>query len=165
MFQNVEESNIIKLNNNNKGNFNEKRLIFNTQSISSKIINYSNAHILFEVKATIPFANNDTEEIVKNTFTLRTSDDIIEKFKVTLNNVIVSDESNCDKSNLINFILNNSDTNKIDYRNLKKIDNASTINVNNNRFLITTNISDDNTENHEFTFKFPVFLKDINNFL
>ena len=53
-FQNFEESNIIKLNNNNKGNFDEKRLIFNTQSISSKIIDYSNTHILFEVKAIIP---------------------------------------------------------------------------------------------------------------
>ena len=163
-FQNFEESNIIKLNNNNKGNFNENRLIFNTQSISSKIIDYSNAHILFEVKANIPFANNDTADIVKNTFTLRTSDDIIEKFKVTLNNIIISDESNVDKSNLVNFILNNSDTNKIDYRNLKKIDDSSEINVNNNRFLITSNLSNDNTENHEFTFKFPVFLKDINNF-
>ena len=40
-FQNFEESNIIKLNNNNKGNYNENRLIFNTQSISSKIIDYS----------------------------------------------------------------------------------------------------------------------------
>ena len=119
-FQNFQESNIIKLNNNNKGNFNENRLIFNTQSITSKIIDYSNSRILFEVRATIPFVNNDTEEIVKNTFNLRTSDNIIEKFKVTLNNVIVSDESNCDKSNLVNFILNNSDTNKIDYRNLKK---------------------------------------------
>ena len=84
-FQNFEESNIIKLNNNNKGNnYTENRLIFNTQSISSKIIDYSNAHILFEVRASIPFVNNDTEDIVKNTFTLRTSDDIIEKFKVTL---------------------------------------------------------------------------------
>ena len=44
-FQNFEESNIIKLNNNNKGNFNENKLIFNTQSISSKIIDYSNAYI------------------------------------------------------------------------------------------------------------------------
>ena len=33
-----------------------------------------------------------------------------------------------------------------------------------NRFLITTNISGDNNENHEFIFKFPVFLKDINDF-
>ena len=80
-FQNFEESNIIKLNNNNKNNFNEKRLIFNTQSISSKIINYSMAYISFEVKANIPFVN-DTEEIVKNTFTLRTSDDIIENLKL-----------------------------------------------------------------------------------
>ena len=118
-FQNFEESNIIKLNNNNKGNFNDKRLIINTQSISSKIIDYSNSHILFEAKASILFVDNDNENTVRNTFTLINSDDIIKKFKVTLNNVIVSDESNVDKSNLANFTLNNCNTNKINYRNLK----------------------------------------------
>ena len=154
-FQNFSESNIIKINNNNKGDYSNQKLIFNTQRISSKIIDYSNSYILFEFKATIPF--NDTEDVVKNTFGLRASDDIIHKFKVTLNNVIISDESDCDKSNLINFILNNSNTNKINYRNLRTIDSVSTINVNNNKFLITPNIVNDDTTNHEITFKLPIF--------
>ena len=163
-FQNFSASNIIKMNNNNKGDYSNQKLIFNTQRVSSKIIDYSNSYILFEFKATILFNANDTEDVVKNTFTLKTSDDIIDKFKVTLNNVIISDESNYDKANLINFILNNSDTNKIDYRNLRTIDSVSTINVNNNKFLITPNIANDDTTSHETIFKFPTFLKDINNF-
>ena len=163
-FQNFSESNIIKINNNNKGDYSNQKLIFNTQRVSSKIIVYSNSYILFEFKATIPFNANDTEDIVKNTFSLRTSDDIIDKFKVTLNNVIISDETNCDNDNLINFILNNSNTNKIDYRNLRMIDSVSTINVNNNKFLITPNIANDAATNNKIIFKFPVFLKDINSF-
>ena len=158
-FQNFSESNIIRMNNNNKNDYSNQKLIFNTQRISSKLIDYSNSYILFEFKVSIPFNANDTENIVKNSFALKTSDDIIDKSKVTLNNVIISDETNCDKSNLVNFILNNSNTNKIDYRNFRKIDSVSTINVNNNRFLITSNISNDNTENHEITFKLPIFLK------
>ena len=163
-FQNFKESNIIKLNNNNKGDYSNQKLIFNTQRISSKIIDYSNSYILFEFKAIIPFNANDTEVVVKNTFPLRSSDDIIDKFKATLNNVIISDESNCDKASLINFILDSSNTNKIDYRNIKTIDSPAAINVNNNKFSITANISNDDTENHEITFKLAIFLKDINNF-
>ena len=156
-FQNFSESNVIIINNNNKDDYSNQKLIFNTQRISSKIIDYSNSYIVFEFKATIPFNANDTTDIVKNTFASRTSDDIIDKFKVTLNDVIISDESDCDKSNLINFILNNSNTNKIDYRNLRTIDSVSTINVNDNKFLITPNISNDDTVNHEIVFKFPIF--------
>ena len=163
-FQNFSKSNFIKINNNNKNDYSNQKLIFNTQRISSKLIGYSNTYILFEFKAIIPFNDNDTEDIVKNTFALRTSDDIIDKFRVTLNNVIISDGTDCDRSNFINFISNNSNTNKTDYRNLKRIDSASTINVNNNKFLITSNIAKDNTTNHEITFKLPIFLKDINNF-
>ena len=155
-FQNISESNIIKINNNNKGDYSNQKLIFNTQRVSLKIIDYSNSYILFEFKAIIPFNANDTEDIVKNTFALRTSDDITDKFKVTLTNVIISDESDCDKSNLINFILNNSNTNKIDYRNLRTIDSVPTINVNNNKFLITPNIANDDTTNNEIIFKFPI---------
>ena len=106
-FQNFNESNIIKINNYNKGYFSNQKIIFNTQRISSKIIDYSNSYILFEFKANIPFNDNDTENVVKNTFALRTAVDIIDKFKVTLNNVIISDETDCDKSNIVNFILNN----------------------------------------------------------
>ena len=69
-FQNFSESNITTLNNNNKGNYSNQKLIFNTRSISFKIIDYSNAYILFEFKANIPFNANDVEETVKNSFSL-----------------------------------------------------------------------------------------------
>ena len=85
------------------------------------MIDYSKAYILFEVKATIPFVNNDNNSDnanVKTSFTLRNSDDIITNLRILLNNTVISDEIDVDKSNLINFILHNSNTNKIDYRNL-----------------------------------------------
>ena len=167
IFQNLQESNIISLNNNNKGDYSNNKLLFNTLQISKKMIDYSKAYILFEVKATIPFVNNDNNNNnanVKNSFTLRNSDDIITSLNIRLNNTIISDEIDIDKSNLINFILHNSNTNKIDYRNLNKIDDSSDLNINNNKFIITSNYANDNTTNHEITFKFPIFLKDINNF-
>ena len=166
-FQNLEESNIISLNNNNKGDYSNNKLLFNTLQISKKMIDYSKAYILFEVKATIPFANNDNNNDnanVKNSFTLRNSDDIITNLRIILNNVVISDEIDVDKSNLVNFILHNSNTNKIDYRNLNKIDDSSDLNISNNKFLITSNYAADDTTNHELTFEFPIFLKDINNF-
>ena len=167
IFQNLQESNIISLNNNNKGDYSNNKLLFNTLQISKKMIDYSKAYILFEVKATIPFMNNDNNNNnanVKNSFTLRNSDDIITSLNIRLNNTIISDEIDIDKSNLVNFLLHNSNTNKIDYRNLNKIDDSSDLNINNNKFIITSNYAADNTTNHEITFKFPIFLKDINNF-
>ena len=56
---------------------------------------------------------------VKTSFTLRNSNDIITSLNIRLNNTIISDEIDIDKSNLINFLLNNSNTNKIDYRKFK----------------------------------------------
>ena len=167
IFQNLQESNIISLNNNNKGDYSNNKLLFNTLQISKKMIDYSNSYILFEVKATIPFVNGDDANNnvnVKTSFTLRNSDDIITDINIRLNNTIITDEIDTDKSNLINFLLNNSNTNKIDYRNLNKIDDSSDLNINNNKFIITSNYANDNTTNHEITFKFPIFLKDINNF-
>ena len=166
-FQNLEESNIISLNNNNKADCSNNKLLFNTLQISKKMIDYSNAYILFEVKANIPFvngddANNNVND--KNSFTLRNSDDIITNLRIILNNVVISNEINVDKSNLLNFMLYNSNANKIDYRNLNKIDDSSDLNITNNKFLITSNFATDDTDNHKLSFKFPIFLKDINNF-
>ena len=114
-FQNLEQSNIISLNNNNIGDYSNNKLLFNTLQISKKMIDYSKAYILFEVKATIPFVNNDNDNAnVKTSFTLRNSDDIITNLRIILNNTVVSDEIDVDKSNLVNFVLHNSNTNKID---------------------------------------------------
>ena len=166
-FQNLEESNIISLNNNNKGDYSNNKLLFNTLQISKKMIDYSKAYILFEVKATIPFVNGDdanNNTNVKKSFTLRNSDDIITNIRILLNNKVISDEIDVDKSNLINFILHNSNIDKIDYRNLNKIDDSSDLNITKNKFLITSNFAADDTTNYELTFKFPISLKDINNF-
>ena len=110
-FQNLEESNIISLNNNNKGDYSNNKLLFNTSQISKKMIDYSKAYILFEVKATIPFVNGDdanNNTNVKNSFTLRNSDDIITNLRILLNNTVITDEIDVDKANLVNFILHNS---------------------------------------------------------
>ena len=64
--------------------------------ISKNMIDYSRAYILFEVKVSISFENSDKEE----TFALRNSDDIITDLKVILNNIVISDEVDIDKSNL-----------------------------------------------------------------
>ena len=131
-FQNLEESNIISLNNNSKGDYSNNKLLFNTLQISKKMIDYSKAYILFEVKATIPFVNGydaNSNINVKNSFTLKNSDDIITNLRILLNNTVISDEIDTDKSNLVNFILHNSNTDKIDYRNLNKIDDSSDLNI------------------------------------
>ena len=64
-FQNLEALNNISLNNNNKGNFSNQKLLFNTLQISKKMIDYSIAYILFKIKGSIPFVNGDNEEEVK----------------------------------------------------------------------------------------------------
>ena len=71
------------------------------------MIDYSKSYILFEVKASIPFVNGDSDnenENVKESFTLRNSDDIITDIKILLNNIVISDETDIDKANLVNFI-------------------------------------------------------------
>ena len=126
------------------------------------MIDYSNAYILFEVKVTIPFVNGDDANNnvnVKNSYTLRNSDYIITNLRIILNNTVVSDEIDVDKSNLVNFILHNSNTNKMDNRNLNKIDDSSDLNITNNKFLITSNFTNDVTTNHELTFKFSNIFK------
>ena len=146
-FQNFEESNVIRLNNN--GTFDNNVLLFNTQTVSSKLIDYSNAYVLIDASCLVRYSENDTEEIVLKQFTSRNSDDIVQNCKISLNNTIISDEKYYDRANLINFIINNSNTNTFDYRNLKKITDHKTINNDNDRFIIEphTILTQDNADN------------------
>ena len=57
-FDLFKESNIIKLNNNNQGNF-DKSIKFNTQSLASQIINYKDAYILLEIQVAVPYERQD----------------------------------------------------------------------------------------------------------
>ena len=58
-FDLFKESNIIEHNNNNKGDFN-KEINFDTQSLSSRIINYKDAYIMLEIQVDIPYDSTDS---------------------------------------------------------------------------------------------------------
>ena len=57
-FDLFKESNIISINNNNKGDF-DKQIAFNTQSLASRMINYKDTYILLEIQVTVPYERGD----------------------------------------------------------------------------------------------------------
>ena len=99
---------------------------------------------------------------------MKNSYEIVKNLKIQLNNVIISNESNIHRSNLVNFILNNSYNSPSSYRNIKK-SNQSTLNITNNKFItketyFTKREDEDETKPHYITFKIPIFLKDISDY-
>ena len=105
-FRLFKESNIIKLNNKNNNNYDNNQIEFNTQS---KLINYRNVCIEVEIELVIPFDETDQgKKSIPKLIALKNSYEIVKNLKIQLNNVIISNESNIQSSNLVNFILNNS---------------------------------------------------------
>ena len=168
-FRLFKESNIIKLNNKNNNNYVNNQIEFNTQSLASKIINYSNAYIEVEIELEVPFDETDQgKKSVPKLIALKNSYEIVKNLKIQLNNVIISNESNIYRSNLVNFILNNSYDSPSSYRNIKK-SNQSTLNITNNKFItkdtyFTKKEDEDVIKPHYITFKIPIFLKDISDY-
>ena len=168
-FRLFKESNIIKLNIKNNNNYDNNQIEFNTQSLSSKIINYSNAYIEVEIELDIPFDETDQgKKSIPKLKALKNSYEIVKNLKIQLNNVIISDESNIHRSNLVNFLLNNSYNSLSSYRNIRK-SNHDTLNINNNKFIkketyLSKREDEDETKPHYITFKIPIFLKDISDY-
>ena len=168
-FRLFKESNIIKLNNKNNNNYDNNQIEFNTQSLASKIINYSNAYIEVEIELEVPFDETDQgKKSVPKLIALKNSYEIVKILKIQLNNVIISNESNIHRSNLVNFILNNSYNSPSSYRNIRK-SNQGTLNITNNKFItkdtyFTKQEDDDEIKPHYITFKIPIFLKDISDY-
>ena len=168
-FRLFKESNIIKLNNKNNNNYDNNQIEFNTQSLSSKLINYSNAYIEVEIELEIPYDDTDQgKKSIPKLIALKNSYEIVKNLKIQLNNVIISNESNIHRSNLVNFILNNSYNSPSSYRNIRKF-NQDTLNTTNNKFITKEtyfNKQEDNDEikPHYITFKIPIFLKDISDY-
>ena len=134
-FKLFKESNIIKLNNKNNNNYDNNQIEFNTQSLASKIINYSNAYIEVEIELEVPFDETDQgKKSVPKLIALKNSYEIVESLKIQLNNVNISNESNIHRSNLVSFILNNSYSSPSSYRNIRK-SNQSTLNITSNKFI------------------------------
>ena len=168
-FRLFKESNIIKLNNNNNNNYANNEIGFNTQSLASKIINYSNAYIEVEIELEVPFDETDQgKKSVPKLIALKNSYEIVKSLKIQLNNVNISNELNIHRSNLVNFILNNSYSSPSSYRNIRK-SNQSTLNITNNKFItkdtyFTKQEEEDEIRPHYITFKIPIFLKDISDY-
>ena len=168
-FRLFKESNIIKLNNKNNNNYDNNQIEFNTQSLASKIINYSNAYIEVEIELEVPFDETDQgKKSVPKLIALKNSYEIVESLRIQLNNVNISNESNIHRSNLVNFILNNSYSSPSSYRNIRK-SNQSTLNITSNKFItketyFTKREDEDETRPHYITFKIPIFLKDISDY-
>ena len=168
-FRLFKESNIIRLNNKNNNNYDNNQIEFNTQSLASKIINYSDAYIEVEIELEISFDDTDQgKKSIPDVIALKNSYEIVKNLKIQLNNVIISNESNIHKSNLVNFILNNSYNSPSSYRNIRK-SNQDTLNVDDNEFITKETYFKkqedvDETKPHYMTFKIPIFLKDISDY-
>ena len=168
-FRLFKESNIIKLNNKNNNNYNNNKIEFNTRSLSSKLINYNNAYIEVEIELEVPFDDSDQgKKSIPKLIALKNSYEIVKSLYNQLNNVIISNESNIHRSNLVNLILNNSYNSPSSYRNIRK-SNQGTLNITNNEFItkdtyFTKQEEEDETRPHYITFKIPIFLKDISDY-
>ena len=173
-FDLFKESNIIALNNNNQGNF-DKEIRFNTQSLASQIINYKDAYILLEIQVAVPYQREDQgKKSIPQLLYLKKSYEIVNSLNISLNNVIISNEVNINRSSLVNYILNNSKNDYTDYRNLE-INNSSAedLTIKYNPFISKETYvrnsdvgeNDDISDKfHYVNFKIPIFLKDISDF-
>ena len=168
-FRLFKESNIIKLNNKNNNIYDNNQIEFNSLSFSSKLINYSNAYIEVEIELEIPFDQTDQgKKSIPKLIALKNSYEIVKNLKIQLNNVIISNESNIHRSNLVNFILNNSYNSPSSNRNIRK-SNQDTLNISNNKFItketyFTKQEDNDEIKPHYITFKIPIFLKGISDY-
>ena len=173
-FNLFKESNIIAHNNNNQGNFN-KEINFNTQSLASQIINYKDAYILLEIQVAVPYERQDQgKKSIPQLLYLKKYYEIVDSLKISLNNVIISNEVNINRSSLVNFILNNSKNDYTDYRNLEiNKSSAEDLSIKYNPFISketyvrSSDIEEDDDISDKFhyvNFKIPIFLKDISDF-
>ena len=83
---------------------NSKSIVFHTQSIDSKLIDYSNAYIQFQFD--IKFETDPA--FTKTNLTLKNSYEMISELKIELNNSIISNEHDTNYCYIINHLLENS---------------------------------------------------------
>ena len=166
-FELFKESNVIKINNNNGDNNNfDNGISFNTQTIASKMINYKDAYVLLHIECEIPFDQSDQgKKSIPKLLYLKNSFEIVKNFKVQLNNVTILNESYVNRSALIDFALDNPQSEPLMYRNIKKASSDS-LNITDNKFLtkdtyFTKQEDSDEEKNHFVDFEIPIFLKDI----
>ena len=156
-FELFKESNVIKLNNENKNDDFDNGIRFNTASISSKMINYKDAYILLNIECEVPFDDTDQgKKSIPKLLYVKNSYEIVKSFKIQLNNVNICNEGNVNRSGLIDFIINNSYNNSISYRNMTKA-SLEGLNITDNKFItkdtyFTKQEDSDEEKNHFIDF-------------
>ena len=163
-FKLFKKSNIIKLDNKNN-NYKNNQIGYNTKSIASRLIDYSNAYIELEIELEVPFDDTDQgKKSIPKLIALKNSYEIVKDLKIQLNNVIISNETDIHRSNLVNFLLNNSYSSSSLYRNIGK-SNQDTLNLTNKNFItketyFSKHEDNDETKPHYIKFKIPIYLSD-----
>ena len=169
-FELFKRSNIVSINNENNGDYN-KEIIFNTRSLASLLINYKDAYILLKIEVKIPYDQTDQgKKSVPKLISLKKSFELIEYLRISLNNVIITNESYVNRSSLVNYVLDNAYNDPTSYRNVLKAISTG-LNITDNQFITKdTDYSpqddDEDTSNkfHYINFEIPIFLKDISEF-
>ena len=169
-FELFKRSNIVSINNENQGDYN-KEIIFNTRSLASLLINYKDAYILLKIEVKVPYDGTDQgKKSVPKLISLKKSFELIEYLRISLNNVIITNESYVNRSSLVNYVLNNAYNDPTSYRNISKAISTG-LNITDNKFITkdtyyTPQDDDEDTSNkfHYINFEIPIFLKDISEF-
>ena len=169
-FELFKRSNIVSINNENQGDYN-KEIVFNTRSLASLLINYKDAYFLLKTEVKIPYDETDQgKKSVPKLISLKKSFELIEYLRISLNNVIITNESYVNRSSLVNYVLNNAYNDPTSYRNISKAISTG-LNITDNQFITRDTYyspqnDDEDTSNkfHYINFEIPIFLKDISEF-
>ena len=128
-------------------------IVFNTKTVLSNLVDYSNAYIEFQFD--IEFATADA--CTKANLTLKNSYEMISELKIELNNRIISNETNVNYSHTINHLLENSKNDDLIYRNIDIHTGVVKYNDTKKDVFLTKN-------GNTMRVTCNVFLKDISNF-
>ena len=128
-------------------------IVFNTKSILSNLIDYTNAYIEFQFD--IKFETDAA--CTKANLTLKNLYEMISELKIELNNRIVSNETNVNYSYIINHLLENSKNDDLIYRNIDIHTDVVKYDDTNKDVFLTKN-------GDTMKVTCNVFLKDISNF-
>ena len=128
-------------------------IVFNTKTVLSNLVDYSNSYIEFQFNIKFGTANACT----KANLTLKNSYEMISELKIELNNRIISNETNVNYSHLINHLLENSKNDDLIYRNIDIHSGVVKYNDTNKDIFLTKN-------GNTMRVVCNVFLKDISNF-
>ena len=133
-FELFKRSNIVSINNENQGDYN-KEIVFNTRSLALLLIDYKDAYILLKIEVKIPYDQTyQGKKSVPKLITLKKSFELVEYLRISLNNVIITNESYVNRFSLVNYVLNNAFNDPTSYRNISKAISAG-LNITDNQFI------------------------------